>query len=465
VTSSGLMEPISYLQQNVKMSNSHGDDNPSHNHSSFHNVMHDDENKHLLDPLDMFGSAFSGLPNLGLTLPMQGGMNNSMTSPMGHLTSDHNTGVSKGHYQEDIKGYNVITSLDGRSQKILMSVNINLFKIATQNARTNIIPALSKPAFCPLNDSHFVVGTEEQDFAKKTSNFLIFSSIDDSSVTVRFTCPLPEHLRDIIWIDGTNIIFAANSKIGLIKVNHEVTVEDTIMFPEFHKDTIREIAINSAGGRHLIISGGFDGNVFVTDITRLTADIQKNEKKSENSLYPCKEVVSSVNWHPTDPTLASCTTDSGILHIFDIRTDKRRPAVVFDTSKKELYTHAYRDPSTLLLGFGDGTMQTFDVRSRRTFLSFGDPHLAQIGDIKPQIGEIKFDHQTKNFAVFGSPEFSLWSFDDSAMHLCTHHQLADSTVIANNPMYKTSGDFRKGNKMLAVTDSNGTFALYDFSHL
>jgi len=379
---------------------------------------------------------------------------------------DHNSGLPKNHYQNDeIKGYNVITSLDGRSQKILMSVNINLFKIATQNARTNISPALSKPAFCPVNDSHFVVGTEEQDYAKKTQNFLIFSSLDDSSVTVRFTCPLPEHLRDIIWIDGTNIIFAANSKIGLIKVNQDVTVEDTIMFPEFHKDTIREIAINSANGRHLIISGGFDGNVFVTDITRLTADIQKNEKKSENSLYPCKEVVSSVNWHPTDATLASCTTDSGILHIFDIRTDKRRPAVVFDTTKKELYTHAYRDPSTLLLGFGDGTIQSFDVRSRRTFLTFADPHLSQLGDIKPQIGEIKFDHQTKNFAVFGTPEFSLWSFDDNAMQLCTHHQLSDSTLIANNPMYKTSGDFRKGNKMLAVTDSNGTFALYDYSHL
>jgi hypothetical protein len=28
------------------------------------------------------------------------------------------------------------------------------------------------------------------------------------------------------------------------------------MFPEFHKDTIREIAINATGNRNLIISGG-----------------------------------------------------------------------------------------------------------------------------------------------------------------------------------------------------------------
>jgi hypothetical protein len=50
---------------------------------------------------------------------------------------------------------------------------------------------------------------------------------------------------------------------------------------------------------------GFDGKVFVTDIIKLAEDIQKGEKKSENSLYPCNEVVGSVAWHPTGPTLSS----------------------------------------------------------------------------------------------------------------------------------------------------------------
>jgi WD40 repeat protein len=105
------------------------------------------------------------------------------------------------------------------------------------------------------------------------------------------------------------------------------------MFPEFHKDTIREICV-SDGNKNLVISGGFDGSVFVTDMSRLCSDIQKNEKKSENSLYQCKAVVGSVNWHPRDHYLASCTTDTGILHIFDIRTDIKRPAIVFDTLRK-----------------------------------------------------------------------------------------------------------------------------------
>lgn len=69
----------------------------------------------------------------------------------------------------------------------------------------DILPALSKPSFCPINNSLFVCGTEDQDPNKKAQNFLIFSSIDDANVNVRFTCPLPEHLRDIIWIDASNI--------------------------------------------------------------------------------------------------------------------------------------------------------------------------------------------------------------------------------------------------------------------
>lgn len=47
------------------------------------------------------------------------------------------------------------------------------------------------------------------------------------------------------------------------------------------------------------VVSGFDGKVFVTDIIKLAEDIQKGEKKSENSLYPCNEVVSSVAWHPS----------------------------------------------------------------------------------------------------------------------------------------------------------------------
>lgn len=47
--------------------------------------------------------------------------------------------------------------------------------------------------------------------------------------------------------------------MALVKLNSQLTsVEDMVMFPEFHKETIREIAV-SISDQHLVISGGFDG--------------------------------------------------------------------------------------------------------------------------------------------------------------------------------------------------------------
>jgi len=168
-----------------------------------------------------------------------------------------------------------------------------------------------------------------------------------------------------------------------------------------------------------------------------------------------RDVVGSVSWHPEDTYLASCTTDTGTLHIFDIRTDKRRPAIVYDTAKKELFTHSYHNGTMMLLGFGDGQIHAFDTRNKRSVMSFQDPH-------QKQIGEIVYDYHTKNFAVFGVPEWTLWNYDDNNISLCTHHQLADTSTTSE--FYKTSGEFRRGTHTLGITDSFGTFALYDFSN-
>ena len=100
----------------------------------------------------------------------------------------------------------------------------------------------------------------------------------------------------------------------------------------------------------------------------------------------------------------------------------------------------------MLLGYGDSSVQIFDMRSKRSTMSFNDPHLKAIG-------EIKFDYQTKNFAMFGIPAFSLWQFDDSNLNCIANHQMTDSNTISSfDNMYKTSGDFRKGSNSLLVTD-------------
>jgi hypothetical protein len=159
-----------------------------------------------------------------------------------------------------------------------------------------------------------------------------------------------------------------------------------------------------------------------------------------------------VCWHPADAFLGSCTTDTGVVHIFDIRTDRRRPAILYDTCKKDLYAHQYRDCSVIFLGFGDGQIQVFDIRSKRMLLGFRDPYQAQVGDIR-------FNYTTKRFAVFGSPCFTLWSYDDHNISLCNYKATAQPQGLP-----RTSGEFRVGwgSQQLAVTDSGGTFTLVEY---
>jgi len=281
-----------------------------------------------------------------------------------------------------------------------------------------------------------------------------------SNITVLSAYPIPDHVRDLHWADMNHVVFAIGSKLGVARCvgpNVGERVEEILMFPEFHKDVVREIGVSEIN-KNLVLSGGFDGNVFVTDISRLYLDMQKHERKSENSLYPCGSVVGSVRWHPTDSFLASCTTDVGALHMFDIRTDRKRPAMVFDAQKRELFTHDYRDAHTMLLGFGDGTLQVFDSRNRRPLIVFSDPYQKAIGDIQ-------FNRTTKHFAVFGIPEFTLWGFSDTEMRLWTHHQLYTNHPVPNVLDYHTQGVFLPNNaEVLAVTDSLGSMAIYSFSH-
>jgi len=439
--------------------------------------MDDHHDKHLLEHLDVFSG--QGYPNQFLSHPhhdipsiSETHEESAPTIPplrtMASLNSPNSMSAGNSSaFSQPSKAVNVVTSLEGRTQKVSTTA-VNLFKVgATMANKHDIIPSLSKPAFCPTDSSWFVCGTEEQDPSKKNSNFLIFSQLrlentePKVKVEVKYTYAIADYVRDMHWVDTNILVVALNSKLGLLRLSPERTVDELVMFPEFHRDSIREIAV-SHGNKSLVISGGFDGNVFVTDISRLVTDIQKNSKKSENSLYPCKDVVGSVAWHPEDGFLASCTTDTGTLHIFDVRTDRRRPAIVYDAARRELYTHSYQNNVTMLLGFGDGAVQVFDIRYKRELLTFMDPHVKQIGDIK-------FDPVTKHFANFGVPQFSLWNFEENSMfNLCAHQPLVDlntvNAMVSSNNLYKTAGDFIRGTKALGVTDSLGTFAVFEFGN-
>jgi len=341
----------------------------------------------------------------------------------------------------------------GNSEKTLPILNLNLFQAAFGNL--NITPSLSKPSVITAADgkTYFVCGTEEQDQYKMNDNKLIFGQLTQNCTKIKidFTHDISDPVRDLQWVDGYHVVFAIGSKLGIVRLDQDHTQAEMILFPAFHTDVIREIAISSPQS-NLVLSGGFDGKVFVTDISKLYSDIKDQKPKSENSLYPCTQVVGSVRWHPDDGYLASCTTDMGILHIFDVRTDRKRAATVHDTGKKELFTHDYRDQNNIFLGYGDGEIQVFDSRTVKSYSLFRDPFVATVG-------EIRFHRNSQQFSVFGAPEFALWKYSENQITLLHHQHL---TPRQPDGFYKTTGDFFSvpNGLSMAVTDSYGNFSVF-----
>lgn len=247
----------------------------------------------------------------------------------------------------------------------------------------------------------------------------------------------------MVWLDEDRVIAALDRKLAMVITGEQHQqhqhqgqqhqkqqsgrgIVDVIQFPEFHSDTIRQIALNPLD-RTLVISGGFDGNVFVTNIQRLFEDIQRNEKKSENSVYVTRGVVGSVSWHISDANVASATTDAGIIHIFDCRTDQSKPAFIYDTRKTGLYTHCYLDDFTICLGYSDGSLQIHDIRHGQEALTFRDPYQQAVGDIKLYNHMLGADQARlmhggdetaastawmRTICVFGANSLSLWNIRD-----------------------------------------------------
>ncbi|KAL6046738.1 G-protein beta WD-40 repeat domain containing protein, partial [Balamuthia mandrillaris] len=335
---------------------------------------------------------------------------------------------------------------------------INLFELSVNDR--GITPGLSRPAFSQDSSGRFICGTEEQDISKRHRNQLIFACVDmnpsqpDSLFASLWTYTIDDHVRDIQWIDQDRALFAIANKLIYMRIGPEFSQRDMELtyFPVFHQDLIREISV-SPFNKSLVLSGGFDGSVFVTDIERLCRDMATQQQRSENNNYPVHEVVSSVLWHPDDPYLASCTTDLGRYHQFDIRTERTRRSVVIDTGRPELYCHAYKNAYEVIFGFGTGHLQLFDTRTQQTVATWKDPFQKQIGEIKLQPG------YPENFVTFGEAEVTFWKQSGRDIQFWAHHCLLPSTSQPL-PFYKTSGEFLYASNYLAVTDSLGTLSWY-----
>lgn len=74
--------------------------------------------------------------------------------------------------------------------------------------------------------------------------------------------PMKEMVRDICWINEGKALVALDKKLGVIILD-EKGLKKIVMFPDFHKDVIRQVSANKFSP-YFIISAGFDCSAFIT---------------------------------------------------------------------------------------------------------------------------------------------------------------------------------------------------------
>jgi hypothetical protein len=234
-------------------------------------------------------------------------------------------------------------STDATKLKTLFRVDLGGYAIPS-----GLSKSLSRPVFAPRADARKymlgAVASEETDENLRDKNQLVFFQFDrrkireapsvvDSetyNVPVIWKYSLSEGVRDILWTDDHHLFLALGNRITMVQLGSDLNVCEACDFPAYHSDDIREMAMRDM---HLLLSGGFDGNVFVTDVVKLTDSIRRNDTAGRNRIYRCGSVVGSVAWHPSEQALASCTTDNGSVRIFDIRTEKHSAALNINTGE------------------------------------------------------------------------------------------------------------------------------------
>ena len=152
-----------------------------------------------------------------------------------------------------------------------------------------------------------------------------------------------------------------------------------------HKAPIRELAPCPHDER-LLASGGFDCRLLVHDLTTCS---------TVHDLPVATTAVSSVCWHPSEPSLCGWTEDGGSFALFDTR--QASVATRFVSPRSALYTHAFgmaaatHDSSAVgtlrhavVLGYGDATLQLLDLRVLGVLSTTSTaPQLEQVGEVLP----------------------------------------------------------------------------------
>jgi len=287
--------------------------------------------------------------------------------------------------------------------------------------RTEI--SLGRPSVFP-GSNLFVVGTDNPDCKQNFLLCLDADAIYKSKAPIKSIVPVSEHIRDTHWIMDNVILCAKSQDVHIIQMQKEDLSLKIRGTRSLHHDLIREIAPNPSKPME-IASGGYDKKLCIHDLRR---GVKLHEQATSDT-------IGSVKWHQFSRATLGCTLDYGGMMMFDSRIGFSKPSFKMNTGKPDLYTHCAIDNNSVLLGYGDGSLQLIDQRyDKKIILRTQDPYVEGVGDIV-------YNASSQSFVVSGLTDFTVWKLGrDSTAYPWSHSETTKNS-IANKTGYATAAAF------------------------
>lgn len=139
--------------------------------------------------------------------------------------------------------------------------------------------SLCRPSFSGTHPGLFLSGTEDQ--GAPAANRLLLGKIDFAAKRTRvteagtpavWTHPTSAPVGDVHWASACHAVAALGSRLALVRVHgpdSDTPAMEVALLPPQHTDVVRELAPNPLTP-HTIASGGCDGNVIITDFTKVS---------------------------------------------------------------------------------------------------------------------------------------------------------------------------------------------------
>ncbi len=150
------------------------------------------------------------------------------------------------------------------------------------------------------------------------------------------------------------------------------------------KTCITSLQLNPAN-KHIALTAGTDGRVFVTNLSRYTAVLASEQSYAVNGMYSAGDVVTDARFFPGNPSAALCATFSGVVSVFDVRARPDSVASCFNIESGGLTGAAFLDEFTVMTSYDNGSVAPLDVRMGRLCESTHDKFMSVASGVEADV--------------------------------------------------------------------------------